>query len=183
MQNLSPDIVAQIIATVVIGVIAVAGSIGDAILGAREGARASLAATKAFAEENEQRQRASVRLRLRLEIDHNLANLRELRTKLIATSTPKSRDEDASTEEPKILWDTYARAFVHAAMPAWTREAWESMTSLLSPALDPQEIERSNHFYGQLQTISGIREQLTVMLNEKPHMEDHLARGRAPSIR
>ena len=68
-------------------------------------------------------------------------------------------------------------------MPAWTREAWESMTSLLSPALDPQEIERANHFYGQLQTILGIREQLTVMLNEKPHMEDHLARGRAPSIR
>jgi hypothetical protein len=173
-----PDLSADTVANVVIGLIAVAGSIGGAILGAREGARASLAATKAFAEENEQRQRASVRLRLRLEIDHNLASLRELRTKLIAAATPKpSKEEENSedeenAEEPKLSWDSYGRAFVHGSMPAWTREAWESVTAFLSPALDPKEIEHANHFYGQLETISGIREQLTVMLNEKPHIED-----------
>ena len=47
------------------------------------------------------------------------------------------------------------------------------MTALLSPALDGKEIERVNHFYGQLETISGIRDQLAVMLDEKPHTEHH----------
>jgi hypothetical protein len=157
---------------------AVWGSIRGAREGAKRGAEASLAATKAFTEEQEQRECASVRLRLRLEIDHNLGSLRELQSKLIAAATPKpSKDEENSedeeyAEEPKLSWDTYGRAFVHGSMPAWTREAWESVTAFLSPALEPKEIEHANRFYGQLETISGIREQLTGMLNEKPHIED-----------
>jgi hypothetical protein len=39
------------------------------------------------------------------------------------------------------------------------------------PALDAKEIERVNHFYGRLETIDGIRDQLAVMLNEKPHTQ------------
>jgi hypothetical protein len=171
MPDISPDTAAQIIATVVIGVIAVVGSIGGAILGAREGARASLAATKALSQEAEERQRASVRLLMRVEIDQNLANLGELRARLIAAATPESDDEDDVAEKPELSGDSYARAFARGVMPAWTRQAWESMTALLSPALDAKEIERVNHFYGQLETIDGIRDQLAVMLNEKPHTQ------------
>jgi hypothetical protein len=171
MPDLSPDTVANI----VIGLIAVGGSILGAILGAREGARASLAATKAFAEENEQRQRDAVRLRLRVEIDHNLASLRTLRDKLIAKATPKSHD--GSVENPKLSWTSYGQAFVLGVMPAWTRQAWESMMALPAAALEPKEIEQVNHFYGQLETISGIRDQLTPMVNEKPHMEDPFGTG------
>jgi hypothetical protein len=163
MLNLSQDTVAHIIANFVIVIVAIVGSRRAAIDGAQEGARATLAATKAFAEEQEQRQRASVRLRLRVEIDHNLANLRAIRDKLNATATPNST--------------LYAQAFVHGVMPAWTRQAWESMTALPAPALEPTEIEHVNHFYGQLETLSGIREQLTPMVNEKPHMEDFFGRG------
>ena len=183
MLNLSPDTVAQII----IGVIAVAGSIGGAILGAREGARASLEATQAHSQETEKRQRASVRLLLRVEIDQNLANLGDLRAKLIAAGTPQSDDagDDAGDEEekPKFSWGSYARAFVRGVMPAWTRQVWESMTALLSPALDAKEIERVNHFYGQLETINGIRDQLTVMLDEKPHTEHHIIRSDPRTVR
>lgn len=169
---MQPDTQAQIVANVIIGLIAVGGSILGAILGAREGARASLAATKAFAEENELRQRASVRLRLRLEIDHNLANLATLQAALRAAGSSDTGDEEANAEEPEISWHSYARELVHTAMPAWTREAWESLTLVIAPALDATEIEQANHFYGQLETISGIREQLTVMENEKPYLYD-----------
>ena len=59
----------------------------------------------------------------------------------------------------------------------WARQAWDGMTELLVPALNREEIERANQFYGQLETISGIRDQLMPMVNEKPHMQDPFGTG------
>jgi hypothetical protein len=178
MQDLNPDTVAQIIATVAIGVIAVGGSIGGAILGAREGARATLEATKTLSLETEKQKRASVRLLLHVEIDYNLKNLQALRDQLMrpARSAPENEDGTAGEPEP-ISREGYARRLVFETMPVWARQAWDGMTELLSPALSREEIVQANHIYGQLETISGIRDQLAAMANEKPHMEDFFGTG------
>jgi hypothetical protein len=173
----------DVVAVLAAAGIAVWGSIRGAREGAKQGAEATRAVTQALAQESEKRQRASVRLLLRLEIDHNLASLRDLRSELYTAAIRTPRGEAGDPENPTVTWDYYARALVIVAMPAWTRQAWESMTALLSPALDPKEIEQANIFYGHLETISVIRDQLTVMASEKPHMEDWgIGRG-ARSVR
>ncbi len=156
--------------TVVAAIIAVVGSIIGAMLGAREGAKATLQATAAFSRQREEHERASVRLLLRLEIDHNLASLRDLRSEIFTAAIRNPSGEAGDPENATLTWDYYARALARVAMPAWTRQAWDSMTALLSPALHPKEIERANHLYGQLETISGIRAQITAMANERPYM-------------
>jgi hypothetical protein len=152
MPNLSPDTVAQIIATIGIGIVAVVGSLIAARLGAREGARASLAATKAFAEEQEERQRAAVRLLLSLEIEANLARVQAFWSDIWSIALP----EDIRNEEG----------------PEWKRQSfsrrvWNGQTSVLGSAISAEEIRRTNRIYGQLDTLSGIQARLVEMDTEQ----------------
>lgn len=108
MAGLSADTIAQIIASSVIGLIAVIGSIGGAILGAKQGAEATLTATKQSidadkeaATEAEQRQARAVRLMLSSEIDANLAAVRTSWQFVLARDgSNEAQDADDQDDEP-----------------------------------------------------------------------------------
>jgi hypothetical protein len=168
MPNLSPDTVAQIIATIGIGIVAVVGSLIAARLGAREGALASLAATKAFAEEQEERQRAAVRLLLSLEIEANLARVQAFWSDIWSIALPEDiRNEEDPEWKRQSEQRFRARLVARSPVLAFSRRVWNGQTSVLGSAISAEEIRRTNRIYGQLDTLSGIQARLVEMDTEQ----------------
>jgi hypothetical protein len=151
-------------ANVLIGLIAVAGSVLGALLGARVGAKATRDATqqaieadRASAREGDERQRKAARLLVSLEIDHNLANLRSF------------WEEAASHLQDQYRGVPEAQRLTRVPIPTWTRVAWDGMTPLLPLTLSRAEIEQANRLYSQLEAITLIRAEIARMTAEKPY--------------
>ena len=56
-------------------------------------------------------------------------------------------------------------------MPVWSRQAWDGLTALLPLAISYEEIERTNRFYGHLESISVVRNQLGALAAWQPGQE------------
>lgn len=176
MDAISADAKAQVIATVIIGFIAVWGSIRGAIRGAEVGAKATRDATKQAidaqrkaAQEEEQEERSAVRLLLSLEIDHNLDTLRTLWDEL-TREPPRNYSSDPDKQRRQVARDR-AHAFLASPPLVWSRKAWDGLTPQLPHSLSRVEIEQANLIFSGLDTISGIRAQLAAMDAEQPRQE------------